>query len=276
MYELGIAHALAKPTVPISQELYKKRKLPFDITHMATVPYQLPTTTKDRNARQLAIALTPYLSLRRTHDNPVSIAVNAGRLFLANLFGHQFLSGFLRTLHESRRAKVAWIVSTKLFWERLDSTFHRRILEERILTGKRKELVLLPETEANQRRKTGLLQKYRRSNPNITEFMRILLVRDTQMFSFLATEISIYDRYTPDLRAILLEPMATEGADRENDSRIAEALRFCSTRDLRVSGLKEKTFDILLPNDTAERLAMEFQARWNEECLRRKLKRWCI
>ena len=238
LYELGIAHTLSKPTLILSQELFSGGKMPFDITHMTTIPYTKPVSVGDIHARELKNSMERYFSASRIHHNPVSITLAAERLSLANHFGFRFLWGFAKTLEESRRAHDAWVVSTKLYWERLNAQFYRNILEERILLGKRKELVLLPDNEENRYRKNTVIERYEQVNPHVEEFLRILLVSDSRTFAFLPTEISIYDAGTYDVRAIVLEPMAVEGMDHENDTCIAAALNSSNTRDLRLHNLR--------------------------------------
>jgi len=276
LYELGIAHTLGKPTLLISQELSSGGRLPFDITHMATIPYTRPVTVGDAHARELNISIQRYFSESRIHHNPVSITFAAERLSLANHFGFGFLWGFARTLEESRRAHDAWVVSTKLYWERLNAQFYRSILEERILLGKRKELVLLPDTEENRYRKNTVMERYETVNPKVEEFLKILLISDSRAFAFLPTEISIYDAGTHDVRAIILEPMAVEGMDHENDTRIAAALNSNNTRDLRLHNLRESTFDLALPKFVAEQMCVAFKRVWNEECIHRDMKQWLL
>jgi hypothetical protein len=276
LYELGIAHTLAKPTIILSQELAVGGKLPFDITHMTMIPYKNPVNTYDANAKDLAHSLQRYFSASRIHHNPVTIALTAEGMSMANHYGHDFLWGFARTLDESRRAKEAWIVSARLYWERLDAMFYKSILEERILVGKRKELVLLPDSAENRFRRDTLVSRYKDINPNVEQFLRILLVADSRTFAFLFNEISIYDAGTYDVRAIILEPMAGEGLDAENDARIAAALTSQNVRDLRTHNLREASFDLALPKFVAENLCAAFRRVWNEECLTRNIKSWLL
>ncbi len=154
--------------------------------------------------------------------------------------------------------------------------FYKSILEERILLGKRKELVLLPDSEENRYRKDTIIDRYKEINPNIEQFLRILLVSDSRPFAFLSTEISIYDAGTYDVRSIILEPMAVEGLDEENDAHIASALASENFHDLRLYSLREATFDLALPKFAAENLCVAFKRIWNEECLKRNMKTWLL
>jgi hypothetical protein len=276
LYELGIAHTLNKPTIILSQELAAKRSLPFDITNMATTAYELPTRASDRRGQALLNKLYRQFGAHRIHHNPVTITLNAERLRLANHFGHPFLWGFAKTLRESATAKEAWIVSGKLYWERLNGTFYDRIFEGRIMRGERLEMVLMPDSDENRHRRTTFLDRYRGINPNVEEYLRILLTEDSRAFAFLPTEISIYDPRTHDIRAVMLEPMALEGVDCENDTKIARAIDDDLPRDLLLHNLREETFDIGLAKITAERLSVAFKRIWNEECLKRENKAWII
>ena len=190
--------------------------------------------------------------------------------------GMIFCGALLRALEESRRANEAWIVSARLYWERLNAMFYKSIFEERILLGKRRELVLLPESEENRYRKDTLINRYKEVNPNVEQFLRILLISDSRIFAFLFNEISIYDAGTYDVRAILLEPMAGEGLDEENDARIAAAIASKDIRDLRFHNLREATFDLALPKFVAESMCVAFKRVWNEECLKVNMKSWLL
>ena len=276
LYELGIAHSLSKPAIVLSQDLAKHKKLPFDITHIATVPYVMPRNTGDTSARNLMRSIEKYFIATKRHHNPVSIALSAERLSLANYFGYPFLWGFQKTLTESKKAKDAWIVSSKLYWERLNSMFAKKILEERILSGKRMELVLLPNTEENRYCRDTLIDKFQTRRANIENTLRILLCDDKEIFAFLPSEISIYDPGSPKLRAILLEPMAQEGSDYINDAAIAASIGNTNKREAQLARLKESTFDLELPKHISESLSVSFKSAWNSICHKQEKKSWLI
>jgi hypothetical protein len=257
LYELGIAHAFCKPTILLSQELAAGQRLPFDISQMLTVKYRVED---DDWTSRLERIFRNFLSSSETHSNPVEAALSAKGLRLACHFQEPFLWGYARTFRESRDAKEAWIISHQLYWERLDASFFTKILEQRILTGERRELVLMPASDENRDRKQDLLRRYK----NIEKHLRILLLEDDRPLCFLPTEISIYDPGTTSLRAILLEPMAQEGTDSRNDAQIASALASDSPRDLQFHNLREVTFDIALSRTCSEGLSHAFRRIWNE------------
>jgi nucleoside 2-deoxyribosyltransferase len=257
LYELGIAHALSKPTILLSQDLAGGARLPFDISQVLTVKYD----PNDNDwTSELQRVLRRFLCSRESHSNPVEAVLRAKGIRLANHFPHAFLWGYEHTYRESWDAHEAWIVSHQLFWERLDSWFFEQILKARILTGQRRELVLMPDTPENQNRKRDFLKSYKR----IEKYLRIHLLKDHRPFCFMPTEICIYDPGTPEVRTILLEPMSHEGSDADNDARIAKALASKSTRDLQFFNLKESTFDVLLSRSAGDRMSNAFRTIWNE------------
>ncbi len=276
LYELGISHTFEKPTLILSQELSLGKSLPFDITNMLTISYKLPVTKKDRNALKLSNDLRRYFNANRIYHNPVSITTNAIRINLANNYRYNFLWGYEKTLSESVNASVAWIVSKKLYWERLDNLYNKKIFEERILLGKRKELVILPDTPENRTRKKTALSTYREINPNIDKFLQIMLIDNEDVFSFISTEIVIYDPNTPQMRGAILEPMAVEGVDDENDFMIAQALLDNDLKKVRYYNLKENTFDLSLPKVVLEIFAFNFKSIWNNNCLKMETKELLI
>lgn len=257
LYELGIAHALSKPTILLSQDLADGKRLPFDLASLLTVKYDPASSEWIVTLHQV---LQQFLSSSDVHSNPVEASLRAQGVRLANHFREPFLWGYARTFQESSAAREAWIVSHQLYWERLDSSFFAEILENRILKGRRLELVLMPDTTGNRNNKGDLLRRHK----NIEQHLRILLIPDARPFCFLPTEISIYDPGTPQLRAILLEPMAHEGYDVDNDAKIAVALASGSTRQLRLYNLKEATFDVALSRPKSEQMCQAFRSIWNE------------
>lgn len=265
-YELGIAHFLRKPTVLLSQELNKKKPIPFDIRGMFTIPYDLPKASSDPRAKSLGKKLSQFVGDKRDLFNPVSEALGAERICPANCYQLPFLWGYAKTLEESSKASEAWVVSHDLYWERLDSLFFNSILEKRILTGKRKELVLMPNSEKNRQGTEATILKFKALKRDFEDHLRILLIDDYRPFAFLPTEVSIYDPNSPKLRAIMLEPMASAGADRENDERIAAAYLGKIKRQQKLCDLKETTFDVQLSKENADRLAAAFKTIWNEVC----------
>lgn len=257
LYELGVAHALGKPTILLSQDLAAGQHLPFDISQVLTVKYDPSLTAWTSEVEKV---VRNFIASGKSHSNPFEAAFRSKGIRLANHFREPFLWGYEKTYRESCAARVAWVVSRQLYWERMDSSFFTDILQRRILTGERLELVLMPDSSESRNNKRDLLRQYK----NIEDHLRIVLIKDPQPFCFLPTEISIYDPGTPRLRAILLEPMAHEGADVNNDGEIAAALARNAGRDLQFHNLKESTFDVALSRQCSERMCHAFRGVWNE------------
>lgn len=276
LYELGVAHVLCKPTIILSQELESTGDLPFDISHMNAIPYALPEKKNNKLANQLKNNIKKQFNLNKINHNPVSITLNAERLNLANHFKYNFLWGYEKTLKESIKALEAWVISSKLYWERLDGLIYKEIIENRILTGKRIELVMLPDNKENRHRKEAFINRYITTHPKIEDHFRILFIDDDLLFYFLSTEITIYDANTPNMRGIILEPMAFEGVDAENDLEIAKAIINSNNVDKIYYNLRENTFDIAIPKIALDQIAVNYKVVWNAQCKRIEKTQWII
>lgn len=266
MYEMGLAHTLNKPTILLSQELGRNERLPFDISHMVTIPYILETSSTGKEARDLREKLTRYINAQMDHSNPItnSLSSNQIKLFRSNF---EYLWGLERTFMESANASKVWVISNSLFWEQLSPLFNRMI-EERTILGKRMTYLMLPNHLELVDASEMYLSSMKKKNPKSEKYIRILHVPSDDLFAFLATEICIYDPFTPGARAVLMEPMCSiigeDPADTEIENNIA------SGKPNTLSNLRENSFDIALSKNSTRKLSSIFKRVWNKHAKEQK------
>lgn len=262
MYELGFAHILNKPTILLSQELGRGERLPFDISHMVTIPYQLPRVGYDigDEFRSLRENLNRYINARVQHSNPIYSVIQSNKikLFRGDL---EWLWGLESVFRESQKASEVWIISNFLFWEQLSPLFNRMI-EERTIAGKRKTCLMLPDRPELCDSSAIYLDRLSGIYPNVDNYMRILHVPSEEMFSFLVTEICIYDPFTPDARGVLLEPMTSVIGEDQADVDIEKNI--ASGASTAICNLKESTFDIELSKHIVRKLSSVYKRIWNK------------
>jgi hypothetical protein len=260
MYELGFAHTLGKPTILLSQQLGKNEKLPFDISHMVTIPYTVDADSTGEWVRNLREKLTRYINAQMDHANPIQNALSANKI---KLFRSQFeyLWGLEKTFLTSAAATEVWILSTSLYWEQLSPLFNKMI-EERTISGKRRTSLMLPDqpemVDASEMYLASLAQK----KPDAINFLRILHVPSEELFLFLPAEICIYDPYTPKSRAIMMEPMSSNLGEDPADAQIEENI--ASGQSNTIANLRENTFDVALSKNSTRRLSSVFRRVWNK------------
>ena len=262
MYELGFAHILNKPTILLSQELGRGERLPFDISQMVSVTYKLPQIGYNigDELRLLKDNLNRYINARVQHSNPIYSVIQSNKI---KLFRGDFdwLWGLENVFRESQKASEAWIISNFLFWEQQSQLFNRMI-EERTITGERKTCLMLPDRPELYDSSVTYLNRLKKISANVDDYMKILHVPSEDMFSFLVTEICIYNPFTPDARGILLEPMTSVIGEDKADVEIEKNIT--NGASTAICNLKEGTFDIELSKHIVRKLSSIFKRVWNK------------
>lgn len=264
MYEMGLAHTLNKPTILLSQELGRNEKLPFDISHMVTIPYKPPTSSTGEEAKDLREGLIRYINAQINHSNPISNSLSSNQI---KLFRSQFeyFWGLERTFTESYRANEVWMVSNSLFWEQLSPLFNRMI-EERMVAGKRKTYLMLPDHPEMVDASEIYLSALKRKDPASESALKILHITSDDLFAFLATEICIYDPFKPSARAVLMEPMCSIIGEDPADTEIENNITAGKSNIL--ANLRENSFDIALSKNTTRKLSSIFKRVWNTQIIK--------
>lgn len=260
MYEMGFAHTLNKPTILLSQELGKNEKLPFDISHMVTIPYKAPTSSTGEEAKNLREGLTRYINAQINHSNPISNSLSSNHLKLFRS-DFEYFWGLEKTFTESSNANEVWIISNSIFWEQL-SPLYNRMIEERTVGGKRKTYLMLPNNAEIVDASEMYLSNLKSKNPQSESFVKILHIPSDELFAFLATEISIYNPFKPNARALLMEPMCSNIGEDPADTEIEDNIVTGKVNIL--ANLRENSFDIALSKISTRKLSSIFKRVWNK------------
>ena len=261
MYEMGYAHTLGKPTIVLSQDLARGSRLPFDISHMLTVPYTLPDSEHKRGASLAALRknLSRYLGAHTHYANPIVNAFHANdlRIFRTDF---DWMWGLADTFDAEKNASEVWTVSRFLFWEQLSPLF-RGMVEDRTVSGDRRTLLLLPETPEIVDAADLFLETLRAKDAKVEEQFFILHVASPDVFAFNVTEICIYNPRSADACGVLLEPMASSIGEDPADAEIEESLLRGASPS--IPSLKQTTYDIRLPRYKTRQLSSTFRRVWN-------------
>ena len=281
MYELGIAHALKKPVILLSQDLESGRNLPFNISHYKTIGYSKISDINDSNANKLKIDLKKEIYNFLTSSsgeifNPFSKAISADKIVLSNLFRHEdypFLKGYLDVLEITSEAEEVWTISRNLYWERKDQIYLDRIFDN-IIQGKRRQLII---THSNNKTEISTMLRSIRErkrisenpdkNKNLEENFRVVYLDNDFIFKFIINEITIYNPLKPYERVgIILQPMEPFPQHEENDKSFIQAIRNKNSPQLKQAYLRERTFDIMLNSSIVDEIVKGFIEIWNNYC----------
>jgi hypothetical protein len=258
MYEIGIAHALRKPTL-LMRDRRSSTPAPFDVAPHETIEYE-PT-----QYAAIQKALKEYLVGVR--DDPRYEASN----LLTRAIGHKYfpyvddfrglerwLLGYLDVLRVESQAKTVWEINPDTHWLKQDPSFRGRI-QSSIRNSKRKHYYMIPDEPKTARRMndafTAIAKELEADSAiHLSSYLKYVTV-EPGFFELMPFSIAIYNAMTlgEEAVAILLEPMANEIGTDKYDKNVERLHRW-----------QETTFDVRIGDrDIVSSLTSTFREHWN-------------
>jgi hypothetical protein len=258
MYEIGIAHALRKPTL-LMRDRSSTTPAPFDVAPHETIAYEA--------AQYAAIQRTLKEYLQGIRDDPRYEASN----LLTRAIGHKYfpyvddfrglerwLLGYVDVLRVESRARTVWEINPDTHWLKQDPSFRERI-QSSIRESNRRHYYMIPDEPKTVRRMKDAFNAIAReleadSAMHLPAYLKYVTV-EPAFFELMPFSIAIYNAMTlgEEAVAILLEPMANEIGTDKFDKNVGDLHRW-----------QETTFDVRIGDrDIVSSLTTTFREHWN-------------
>lgn len=257
MYEIGIAHALRKPTLLMRSRT--SPDAPFDVAPHETIEYE---ATRYGDIQR---ALKGYLVGIR--DDPRYEASN----LLTRAIGHKYfpyvddfrglerwLLGYVDVLRVESEAATVWEINPDTHWLKQDPSFRDRIRSS-IRDMNRKHYYMIPDEPKTVRRMKDAFAAIAKEleTDTVTHLPSLLkyVTVEPGFFELMPFSIAIYNAMTlgEEAVAILLEPMANEIGTDKFDKNVERLHRW-----------QETTFDVRIGDrDIVSSLTTTFREHWN-------------
>jgi hypothetical protein len=269
MYELGFVHTLKKPTVHLIQKNFiENKQIPFYLTDVPLVTYNPEVLADSHEIDLLANKIWDQFNKLNLFDEvkTQNLASNA----ISNVMGkkdyklfrweNKWLWGYEKTYNEEKKAKALFAVCHEPQFEEMDPLY-KKLIRDRARHGI-KSYMMLPDTVPNGTSKQFIMSLVEGVCKYPDECCKILLVKEMDPFLFMGHGFFIYDPYSDEERAYMMEPMASDIMLDTADVNICENIE--KGKSCAMANLKEHTFDIEIQDPgTVRRLASTFITVWN-------------